>query len=168
MYVTPSFSSDTKSVKGGDWLLKIAKDFEHDNKLLFLVIGPNNSNLVSSKNVLFLGKILDQNELSKYYSMASLTLLTSKKETFSMVTIESLCCGTPVVGYKAGGPESIAIEQYSTFVTYGDFEGIKKAIIQTLTTKWDKNEISKRAIGLYSKKIMYKRFMTIYKELQER
>ncbi len=33
-----------------------------------------------------------------------------------MVTAESLCCGTPVVGFTAGGPESIAIDAFSNFV----------------------------------------------------
>ena len=41
-----------------------------------------------------------------------------------MVTAESLCCGTPVVGFKAGAPEQIAIKEFSEFVEYGDLNFI--------------------------------------------
>jgi glycosyltransferase involved in cell wall biosynthesis len=37
-----------------------------------------------------------------------------------MIVAESLCCGTPVVGFKAGGPESIAIDDYCVFVQFLD------------------------------------------------
>ena len=54
--------------------------------------------------------------------MANLTILTSQFETFSMVCAESLCSGTPVVGFKAGAPEQISIQQYSEFVEYGKID----------------------------------------------
>lgn len=55
-------------------------------------------------------------------------LLTSERETFSMVTAESLCCGTPVVGFKAGAPEQIALKEYSEFVDYGNLDKLEKAV----------------------------------------
>lgn len=82
-----------------------------------------------------LGKITDQELLAKYYSMADVTLLTSKKETFSMVTAESLCCGTPVVGFKAGAPEQIAIKEFSEFVEYGDLNSLYNKMLVILDTK---------------------------------
>jgi len=62
--------------------------------------------------------------LARYYSMADVTVLTSKKETYSMVTVESLCCGTPVIGFKAGGPEQIAILEYCRFCEHGDIQTV--------------------------------------------
>ena len=41
--------------------------------------------------------------LAEYYSLVDVTVITSFHETFSMVVAESLSCGTPIVGFKAGG-----------------------------------------------------------------
>ena len=58
-------------------------------------------------------QVEDQSELAAFYSLADVTLLTSEKETFSMVCAESLCCGTPVVGFQAGAPEGISLPAVS-------------------------------------------------------
>ena len=85
---------------------EIAKRFVGQN-VKFLVAGSYSADIEVSKNIILLGKVTDQKKLAKLYSLADMTLLTSRKETFSMVTVESLCCGTPVVGFRAGGPEQI-------------------------------------------------------------
>jgi phosphatidylinositol alpha-mannosyltransferase len=47
-------------------------------------------------------------DLPMYYSAASATVLSSVNETFGMTMIESLACGTPVVGTNSGAvPEVI-------------------------------------------------------------
>jgi phosphatidylinositol alpha-mannosyltransferase len=47
-------------------------------------------------------------DLPEYYSAASVTVLSSVNETFGMNMIESLACGTPVVGTNSGAiPEVI-------------------------------------------------------------
>lgn len=52
-----------------------------------------------------------------------------------MVTAESLCCGTPVVGFKAGAPEQIAIKEFSEFVEYGDLNSLYNKMLVILDTK---------------------------------
>ena len=83
---------------------------------------------VLPSNIQLWGKAKTQDELARLYSEADVAILLSKRETFSMVTAESLCCGTPVVGFKAGGPESIAIKEYCVFVEYGDINHIISSI----------------------------------------
>ncbi|UCH31043.1 MAG: glycosyltransferase, partial [Candidatus Bathyarchaeota archaeon] len=47
-------------------------------------------------------------ELPEHYSGASVSVLSSVSETFGMTMIESLACGTPVVGTNSGAiPEVI-------------------------------------------------------------
>ena len=47
-------------------------------------------------------------DLPEYYSAAAVTVLSSVSETFGMTMIESLACGTPVVGTNSGAiPEVI-------------------------------------------------------------
>ena len=79
-----------------------------------------------------------------------------------------MCCGTPIVGFRAGGPESIALKDYSEFVEFGDVDQLEKAITQ----KWlqfktdDKSkEISTAAIQTYDKTYMANQYISIYGEL---
>ena len=54
-----------------------------------------------------------------------------------MICAESLCCGTPVIGFRAGAPERIALKEYSDFVQYGDLNSLKEKVMEYL-----KNQIS--------------------------
>jgi glycosyltransferase involved in cell wall biosynthesis len=56
------------------------------------------------KNVFLLGH-KQHSELPKHFQSADLFLLPSDRETFGMVMIESMACGTPVAGMDCpGGP----------------------------------------------------------------
>lgn len=52
--------------------------------------------------VLFLGK-RDQNLLPYYYSAAEVVIMPSHYESFGMVALEAMACGTPVVASQVGG-----------------------------------------------------------------
>ena len=65
-------------------------------EIAFVVAGPKNGDFEIPENLILLGSVKEQKSLAKLYSMADVTLLTSQRETFSMVIAESLCCGTPV------------------------------------------------------------------------
>lgn len=82
-----------------------------------------------------------------------------------MVTVESLCCGTPVVGFEAGGPECIAKKEYSSFMKYGDMNFLIKEVKSFLDKNFDKAIISHESIKIYSKQEMTKQFINIYKQM---
>lgn len=52
--------------------------------------------------VLFLGK-RDQNTLPYYYSAAEVVVMPSHYESFGMVALEAMACGTPVIASRVGG-----------------------------------------------------------------
>jgi len=105
-HATPDFNNHPDHIKGGYYVLKLAERMQ-DEKVKFLVAGKHDSSLTTPDNVVLLGRIDNQKTLAQLYSMAHITLLTSKKETFSLICAESMCCGTPVVGFSAGAPELI-------------------------------------------------------------
>jgi len=158
LYVTAAFNA----FKGADYVLELARRMPETT---FLVIGNRGDIGEHPENVLALGRVENQEELACYYSMADVTLLTSKKETFSMVCAESLCCGTPIVGFEAGAPETISLPQYSAFCRYGDIDGLKKRLEQAIQKKENKEEISHMALSVYGKQEMCQRYLGIYKEL---
>ncbi len=162
-----SFTDRADDIKGGYYILKLAKMMP---ECVFVVAGSCHLSEGTEipPNVLLLGGIKDQNLLAEYYSAADVTVMTSRRETYGMVVAESLCCGTSVVGFKAGGPESIALEEYSSFVEYGDLESLSNALNEWLNKKTLKSEISNKAIPTYSFKNMAGEYYKVYRRLFKR
>ena len=75
-------------------------------------------------NTIFVGEIRDAKLLAKYYSLADVFVLFSQKETYSMTCAEALCCGTRVIGFKCGAPETVFLPPMAEFVEYGNIEVI--------------------------------------------
>lgn len=165
-HVTPYFSIDKTHIKGGWYVLEMAKRLSGHN-IKFLIAGAydNSINKTDYSNVKFLGSVPDQHLLASLYSLADVTLLTSRRETFSMVTSESLCCGTPVVGFYAGGPETIAIDEFAHFVDYGDCDKLEERLSEVLKISLDKDKISFMAMTKYSIKTMSENYIKIYDSL---
>jgi len=161
LYATPNFSSKPTDIKGGDYFLKIVDRFSSNKDILFVVAGGNkyNFNFSFKKNVLYVGNVFDQKELAKLYSACDATLMLSRKETYSLVTAESISCGTRVIGFKSGGPESIAISEQSKFFEFGDLNSVIKEI-ESLSLDEEKKSISS-----YSSQRMNKRYLELYQRL---
>ena len=161
-FPTASFSLNGNSRKGGKFLVKLANMMDDTT----FVVAASNSNFdYLPRNVRFLGRISEQSELADFYNAASVTLILSKAETFAMSVAESLCCGTPVVGFKAGGPESVTIEEYSEFVNYPDVNTLKDIVAKFLNTDFDSEKMSQAAKNKYSENRMTSDYLRIYKEV---
>lgn len=158
--VTPGFDLRHGHNKGANHVLELAKRL--DDRAEIRVVGPANG-VQGPENVVFLGPIRDPKVLARIYSEADLTLLTSRRETFSMVCAESLCCGTPVVGFRAGGPESITIPEYSSFCEYGDLEALEKAVLSPPVG--DRAQIAEAARARYGLDRMIEQYLDEYQKV---
>lgn len=134
-----------------------------DSDYLFVLIG---SSLPQSKyfNIYSFGTV-NNNDLVNFYRFADATLLLSKQETFSMVVAESLCSGTPIVGFLSGGPESISISNYSFFVENGNLNAIKEKLSSDLIPFSDKKKkvVSEEAIKKYTIKTIGDQYLDLWK-----
>lgn len=161
-HVTPFFSPAPDNIKGGYYICELARLMP---EVCFVVAGPYPKEISVPENVHLLGRVIDQSLLAKFYSMADVTILTSKRETFSMVCAESLCCGTPVVGFEAGGPETICLPEYSSFVSYGDVANLKQAVIEMLDRSLNRGQISADAKSVYRSETMTEKYLKIYRSM---
>lgn len=163
LYVTAAFNPYNKGDnKGGWYIVELAKRLP---EVCFIVVSLRSANIEAlPSNVYFWGKAESQDQLASLYNSADLTVITSKRETFSMVCAESLCCGTPVAGFKAGGPESISLTEYSKFVEYGNIDDLESAI-KHIPGIFNKQVISERAVQKFSNERMVKGYMDCYKSL---
>lgn len=161
--VTAFFSVEREHPKGGWYILQLA---EHMPEVTFLVAGRADEIGDLPDNLKLLGEIKDQKELAELYRKAALSIIVSKKETFSMPCAESLCCGTPVVGFRAGAPEQIALSEYSEYVEYGNIEALEQVISDWLERDTGRAEdIARAAQERYSVETMVETFLEVYGSL---
>lgn len=157
LHVTPNFSAP---IKGGKYVLELARRMPD---VKFIIVGIKEYEMAGLPcNVIPISNIQSRETLSEYYSLADVTILTSFRESFSMVTAESLCCGTPVVGFKAGAPETISIPEYSEFVDYGDIERLQLETNKLIIRSIAKIELSRQALLKYNAEKMYQGYKEYY------
>lgn len=161
--VAPNILSEGK---GGRWILKLAKQYKKKN-VKFILVGIKDLDEKFDENIIPVGLLSDQNELAKYYSMADLFLICSKRENFPTTCLEASCCGAPIVGFDEGGTRETGLKGKSSFVKYGDIDKLKSEVENFLFNKqFTKEEISKEGIKKYSKIEMINNYLSLYKNLK--
>ena len=160
IHVTASFES---TVKGGKYIIELAKKLGNGYKIV--VVGNREIPADLPENIIAVGRVENQIELAKHYTMADVCVVTGLRETFSMPVAEAMCCGTPAVGFKAGGPESIALSEYSEFVEYGDVAALENVVQKILKKEFNSERMAKLAKKNYSKEKMGNEYIKIYSEL---
>ena len=83
-------------------------------------------------NVDFVGS-RDQERLALYYAAADLCAVPSLTESFGLVALESMACGTPVVATRVGGLQTVVEDGESgLLVPPGDQHALAKAMARVL------------------------------------
>ncbi len=92
--------------------------------------------------VTFLGS-KNQDTLQYYYSAAEMVVMPSDYESFGMVALEAMACGTPVIASDVGGLAFLVKDGRTGYrVPAGDVEALAERITHLLT-----DELSRRRIG---------------------
>ena len=102
-------------LKGVEFLLQVAAIMDAEHPFKVLVVGGDASQdcevqrLIAlskemgvSDTVDFVGRV-DQQMLPTYFSAADVCVVPSYYESFGLVALESMACGTPVVALRVGG-----------------------------------------------------------------
>lgn len=163
-HATAEFSDAPGHLKGGADVIELARRFSGE-PVRFLVAGRAHVSGPLPKNLTLLGEIRSPARMAQLYSMADVTLLTSRRETFSMPVAESLCCGTPVVGYEAGAPEQIALPEYSTFVPCGDQKALEGALRFALGDSTAHRKAASDAAARYANETMTDSYLALYRSI---
>jgi glycosyltransferase involved in cell wall biosynthesis len=87
-------------------------------------------------------------ELASQMAESAVLVLPSRAESFGMVLIEALACGTPVVSTFSGGPESIVNDQVGVLVPTEDPEALANGIEHVLDHQADYDPARLRAHAL--------------------
>ena len=142
------FAGAVRPVKGVDVLLRAIRILLDRKKDVHLVIAgepyygryrQEESNLRAlaqqlniAGHVEFAGK-KSPNEVAALMQESAMLVLPSRIESFGMVLVEALACGTPVVSTRCGGPEEIVTEEVGALAAPDNPESLAEAIDRVLT-----------------------------------
>lgn len=161
LHVTSNFSDAEGDAKGGCYILQLAKRLPD---MQFVVVGPYHlETQIAPPNVEFVGRVDNPFHLAEYYSAADIMVMTSRRETYGLTCVESLSCGTPVIGFKNGGSETVALEGYSEFVEYGEIGQLERVLLKWVDKKKEiSEELENFAREKYSCKTMALKYWELY------
>ena len=121
--------------------------------------------------VLFLGK-RSQDTLPYYYSAADVLVMPSHYESFGMVALEAMACGTPVIATQVGGLAFLVKDGESGFVVPdGDPIAMGEKLAQLICQDDLRNRLGDQAHSYaqqYAWEKITQQIITVYRELTSR
>ncbi|MBV8576276.1 MAG: glycosyltransferase [Acetobacteraceae bacterium] len=106
----------------------------------------------------------DRAMLAGIMSRASMLFVTSIVETFSLVTIEALSSGVPVVSTRCGGPEDILAEPWLGRLTDDSLEALTAALLEITArlTDFQAERLRAFAVDRFGMKVVAERYIALY------
>lgn len=81
------------------------------------------------KDVVFKGELFGD-KLAEEYSKASVFVFPSKFDSFGLVMIEAIACGTPVAAYPINGPSYVLTSKKVGVTSYNLKDAVKEAVLK--------------------------------------
>ncbi len=118
----------------------------------------------------FLGRLNDPKTIALAYAAADVFVCPSREESFSQTTLESLACGTPVVGFGIGGiPDMITHQKNGYIAPPYDTKDLANGITYVLEDEARRERMCKAARETveerYSYPIVAKQYIQLYEDI---
>jgi D-inositol-3-phosphate glycosyltransferase len=118
--------------------------------------------------VTFLGR-RDQDLLPYYYSAAEAVVMPSHYESFGMVALEAMACGTPVVASQVGGLAYIVQDGITGYtVPFSDVKALAERLAELIKNPELRSQLGKQAVSVaqgYNWDIIAGRILSLYQEV---
>jgi glycosyltransferase involved in cell wall biosynthesis len=155
--------------KGVQYLIDALNGLQLDN-LFLLSVGGGQLPIASSVPYLHLGKINNDLMLSVVYSAADLFVIPSVQDNLPNTVLESMACGTPVVGFDVGGiPDMVRPGVTGLLSPVGDVNALREAIASLLQDPMKRAELSancrQTVLNEYTLEIQACNYLKLYQSL---
>lgn len=117
-------------------------------------------------DIISISRTENKYDLAKIYAASNVLINFSKEESFSLITIEAMACGTPVIGYGASAVGELINQKNGEIITSDDEEEIAKAVYKVCEKEWSPQEIRETVIDFSSDK-MGKKIIELYNKKTE-
>lgn len=138
-----------------------------------LIFGAGDESLLRELpfNYHFLGSLKDARQIVAAYSAADLFVIPSLEENLPNTIMESMACGTPVVGFEVGGiPEMVQHQQTGYLVNYRSVEDLANGIqwiLEQSETAYEQLAANARnhVVAHYDETVVARRYIRMYNEI---
>jgi len=117
----------------------------------------------------FVGRVNDDRAMSALYSAADAVVVPSRYEAFSLVTLEAMSCGTPVVAFGNCGPGEIIENGKTGWISHSVSPGgLAEALNRCFRNSQDsqiQTQCRTRAVNIYDMHILAELYAKLYHEV---
>jgi glycosyltransferase involved in cell wall biosynthesis len=158
------------SRKGFSLLLEALRTADLDGALL-LSVGSGEPDVPKGMRHQHLGHVDDDNRLAVLYSLADVFVIPSLQEAFGQTALESMACGTPVVGFDTGGiPDMVRPNETGWLAETGDIRSLRRAIETALAYDAERERKAARCREVveeeYTLQRQAERYISLYESIQ--
>ena len=150
--------------KGADEFIEISK--RYNDKAEVVLVG-NNIDMPELSGLHCIGYTSSKNELEELYSIADVFVNPSKFETFGLVNVEAMSCGTSVIAYENTSAIELIGDEYGILVPNGDFDGFINAVGNFINSEQpDKSLKLKNYVNEnFNKKLQLDKYVDLYRAI---
>ena len=135
--------------KGFDLLSDALSRLDGEN-ITLLSIGGTNPDLEAVQPHRHFGTIESNLLLSVFYSLADLFVIPSRQDNLPNTVLESMACGTPVVGYDTGGiPDMVRPGETGWLAEQGSVRSLRDKIQSALS-----DEAAQKRMGMRAREVV--------------
>ena len=137
-----------------------------DENCVFVVIGcsTQQKEMLSAygKKVIAKGFVEHRHEMAEYYSLADVFVNPSHADTLPTVSMESICCGTPVVTYNNSGCPELILDGCGEVVDDCDADKFIEAICRVKNTQYACSKIGQEH---FDRSLLVCKYIDLYREM---
>ena len=153
--------------KGFNFLIKAFENLE-DKNVILCAVGSKKVALSDIENLIELGVINDDRMMSVAYSSADVFVIPSLMDNLPNTVLESLMCGTPVIGFPVGGILDMVQNNYNGYIAKDiSAKSLGETLSLFLKTKevFNSANIRKEAVKKYDLEVQSRKYIDLYKDM---
>lgn len=155
--------------KGMDLLNQALLSCSNGNMVIVTIGGGRVESLPQEWEHLHLGRIQDERLMALAYSAADLFVVPSREDNLPNTVLESLACGTPVVGYSIGGIPDMVIDGKNGFLGPElSPEALALTIQKALDFTFNRAWIREDALRRFDQSVQAQRYIKLYKSINQK
>jgi glycosyltransferase involved in cell wall biosynthesis len=166
------FAADsvTNRRKGFALLAEALAGLKNVDNLALISVGRGKPAISLDCPHIHLGHVSQDRLLAMIYSAADLFVAPALQDNLPNTVIESLACGTPVVGFDVGGvPDLVCHGETGLLAPVGDVVALRQAIGALLEDEGRRNAMSvrcrERALAEHASAVQVRRYMGLYESI---